>query len=103
MGVKAPERMNGVDLSPLFEDKSLPKRDYAFGGYGNSFFIRTRRWALWGRNKPARFHLFDKHKDPGEGTNLAHRHPGVAHHLYGIVRNRAGGRLPYYRGLDPDG
>ena len=74
-----------------------------FGGYGNSFFIRTRRWALWGRNKPARFHLFDRHKDPSEGTNVAHRHHGVAGHLYGIVRKRAGGKLPYYKGLDPDG
>jgi arylsulfatase A-like enzyme len=103
MGVQAPGRMNGVDMSPLFDGKPLPKRDYAFGGYGNSFFIRTRRWALWGRNKPARFHLFDRHKDPSEGTNVAHRHHGVAGHLYGIVRKRAGGKLPYYKGLDPDG
>lgn len=103
MGVPAPERMDGVDMSPLFDAKPLPKRDYAYGGYGNSFFIRTRRWALWGRNKPARFHLFDRHKDPSEGTNVAHRHHGVAGHLYGIVRKRAGGKLPYYKGLDPDG
>jgi arylsulfatase A-like enzyme len=103
MGVKAPERMNGVDLSTLFDGKKPPKREYAFGGYGNSFFIRTRRWAMWARNKPARFHLFDKHRDPGEGTNVAHKHPGVVRELYGIVRERAGGRPPYYKGLDPDG
>jgi arylsulfatase A-like enzyme len=103
MGVKAPERMNGVDMSVLFDGKKLPKRDYAYGGYGNSFFIRTRRWAMWARNKPARFHLFDKKRDPGEGTNVAHRHRDVVRHLYGIVRARAGGRLPYYKGLDPDG
>jgi arylsulfatase A-like enzyme len=103
MGVKAPEAMNGVDLSPLLDGKPLPKRDYAFGGYGNSFFIRTRRWAMWARNKPTRFHLFDKRRDPGETTNVAHRHRGVVHHLYGIVRSRAGGRLPYYRGVDRDG
>ena len=103
MGVPAPERMNGVDLSTLFDGVKPPKRDYAFGGYGNSFFIRTRRWAMWARNKPTRFHLFDKHRDPGEGTNVAHKHPGVVHQLYGIVRKRAGGRLPYYGGLDRDG
>jgi len=103
MGVKAPERMNGVDLSPLFSDGALPKRDYAYGGYGNSFYIRTRQWALWARNKPARFHLFDRRRDLGENTDVAHRHPGVVRHLYGIVRKRAGGRLPYYSGLDPDG
>jgi arylsulfatase A-like enzyme len=103
MGVPAPDRMNGVNLSTLFDGAKPPKRDYAFGGYGNSFFIRTRRWAMWARNKPTRFHLFDKRKDPGEGTNVAHEHPGVVRELYGIVRKRAGGQLPYYRGLDRDG
>jgi hypothetical protein len=51
---------------------------------------------MWARNKPTRFHLFDKRKDPSEGTNVAHQHPGVVRELYGIVRKRAGGRLPYY-------
>jgi arylsulfatase A-like enzyme len=103
MGVPAPKAMNGMDMSPLFAGQQLPKRDYAYGGYGNSFFIRTRRWAMWARNKPARFHLFDKQRDPGEGTNVAHRHPGVVRHLYGLVRSRVGGRLPYYEGVDRDG
>jgi arylsulfatase A-like enzyme len=102
MGVKAPERMNGVDMSPLFDAKPLPRRDYAYGGYGNSFFIRTREWAMWARNAPKRFHLFDKKRDPSEGDNIAHRHPGVVHHLYGIVRSRVG-RLPYYEGVDRHG
>jgi hypothetical protein len=102
MGVKAPERMNGVDMSPLFDAKPLPRRDYAYGGYGNSFFIRTREWAMWARNAPKRFHLFDKKRDPSEGDNIAHRHPGVVHHLYGLVRSRVG-RLPYYEGVDHDG
>ena len=92
MGVKAPERMNGVDMSPAFDGKPLPKRDYAYGGYGNSFFIRTREWALWARNKPMRFHLFNKKRDPSEGDNIAHRHPSVVHHLYGIVRSKVGRR-----------
>ena len=100
MGVPAPGRMNGVDLSVLFNGQQPPKREYAFGGYGNSFFIRTRRWALWGRNKPAHLQLFDKRKDPGEGTNVAHKHPGVVRELYRIVRRRAGGRLPYYPSAD---
>ena len=102
MGVKAPSRMNGVDMSPALEGKPLPKRDYAMGGYGNSFFIRTRRWAMWARNKPMHFHLFDKKRDPSEGDNVAHRNPSMVHHLYGIVRSRVG-RLPYYGGLDRDG
>jgi arylsulfatase A-like enzyme len=95
-GVKAPRTMNGVDLSPLFAGKPLPKRDYAIGGYANSFFIRTPRWAMWARNKPAEFQLFDKLRDPLERTNVADRHPDVVRQLYGIVRAQAGGKPPYY-------
>jgi arylsulfatase A-like enzyme len=102
MGVNAPESMNGVDMSPLFDGKPLPERTYAFGGYGNSFFVRTRRWAMWARNRPTRFHLYDKRKDPSETDNVAHRHPGVVHHLWGTLRSRVG-RLPYYNGVDRSG
>jgi arylsulfatase A-like enzyme len=102
VGVPAPEQMDGVDMSPLLDGKPLPERPYAYGGYGNSFFIRTREWAMWARNRPRHFHLFDKKRDPSEGENVAHRHRGVVHHLYGLVRKQAG-RLPYYEGLDRDG
>jgi arylsulfatase A-like enzyme len=102
LGVPAPESMNGVDMSRVFRDEELPEREYAFGGYGNSFFIRTRRWALWARNRPFRYHLYDKVKDPGETTNVADRHPDVVRRLHAIVRRRAGGSLPYYEGVDHD-
>jgi arylsulfatase A-like enzyme len=100
LGVRAPEAMNGVDLSALLVDKPLPQRDYAFGGYGNSFYIRTRRWTLFGSNRARNFHLYDRKHDPGENVNLAHRRRDVVHHLYGIVKERAGGRPPYYHGVD---
>jgi len=57
---------------------------------------------MWARNRPTRFHLFNKRHDPSEGDNVAHRHRGVVHHLYGLVRAKAG-RLPYYSGVDRDG
>ena len=76
MGVRAARaHERGGHVAGLFDGQPLRKRDYAFGGYGNSFFIRTRRWALWARNQPSRFHLFDKSRDPGESTNVAHKHP----------------------------
>jgi arylsulfatase A-like enzyme len=102
MDVKAPDSMDGADMSPLFDGKRLRKREYAIGGYGNSFFIRTRRWALWARTRPGRFHLYDKRRDPGENHNVAHRHPGVVRDLYGIVRKRFG-RLPYYGATERSG
>jgi arylsulfatase A-like enzyme len=102
LDVKAPQRMTGADLSRLFDGKKPRPRSYAFGGYGNSFYIRTRRWAMWARTKPKAFHLFDRRRDPGEFENLAHRRPDVVQRLYRTVLRRAGGSLPYYDGVDSD-
>jgi arylsulfatase A-like enzyme len=95
-GVPVPERMEGVDLSRPLRGRRLPKRPYAFGGYSNEFYIRTDRWAMWANNRPGRFHLFDLRRDPGEFDNVARRHPRLVRELYARVRERAGGRLPYY-------
>jgi arylsulfatase A-like enzyme len=102
LGVPAPVRMEGADLSRLFRGRGLPRRPYAFGGYGNAFYIRTDRWALWAKNTASRFFLYDLRRDPGHSTNVASRHPDVVSHLYGVVRARAGGRPPYYPGAEFD-
>jgi arylsulfatase A-like enzyme len=94
--VPVPEQMEGVDLSLPLRGKSLPERPYAFGGYSNSFFIRTERWAMWADNRPAHFQLYDLREDPGEFENLARHRPKLIRELHAIVRNRSGGPLPYY-------
>jgi arylsulfatase A-like enzyme len=98
-GVKRPERMTGVDLSRPFEGKKLPERDFAYGGYSDSFYIRSRDWLLWGFNKPGNFKLFNLRRDPGMEHNVAASHPEMISRLYWAMRNRAGGRLPWYGGL----
>jgi arylsulfatase A-like enzyme len=95
-GVPVPERMEGVDLSRPLRGRRLPERPYAFGGWSNEFFIRTDRWAMWANNRPSHFNLFDVRRDRGEFDNVAHRHPQLVRELYETVRERAGGRLPYY-------
>ena len=96
--VRRPERMNGVDLSRAFRGRKLPERDYAWGGYSDSFFIRSRRWMLWGYNRPGNFRLFDLRRDPGMNHNVAGSNPGKVHELLGKLIDRAGGRLPWYGG-----
>jgi arylsulfatase A-like enzyme len=96
-GVRAPEAMTGLDLSRPFRGRGLPRRPYAYGGYSDSFFIRSDRWALWGYNKPTGFKLFDLKRDPGQFEDVAGRLPGVVDHLYGQVVGRLG-RLPWYGG-----
>jgi arylsulfatase A-like enzyme len=97
-GVTPPRRMTGTDLSRTFRGRRLPERDYAFGGYSDSFYIRSRRWMLWGYNKPGNFKLFDLHRDPGMNHDVAHSNRGMVEQLYGRVLDRAGGRLPWYGG-----
>jgi arylsulfatase A-like enzyme len=97
-GVRRPHRMTGADLSRPFRGHRLPERHYAYGGYSDSFFIRSHRWALWGLNSPGRFHLYDLKHDPGQFHNVARRYPVVVDRLYGHVVARAGGRLPFYGG-----
>lgn len=98
-GVEAPARMNGVDLSSLFDGEQPPRRSYAYGGYKNSFFLRSDRWALSGINKPGEFQLYDLQADPGETRNLARTNPRKVQQLFDLVKQRAGGELPYYGGL----
>jgi arylsulfatase A-like enzyme len=98
-GVRRPERMTGVDLSRPMRGRPLPERDYAWGGYSDSFYIRSRDWMLWGYNKPGNFKLFDLRRDPGQFDNVAASNPGIVRTLYGKVLARAGGRLPWYGGL----
>ena len=97
-GVRRPERMDGVDLSRVFRHKELPARHFAWGGYSDSFFIRSRRWMLWGFNRPGNFKLFDLRRDPGMNRNVARRYPGIVRELLGDIVSRAGGRLPWYGG-----
>ncbi len=97
-GVRAPRSMTGVDLSSVFRGRRPPERRYAYGGYENSFYIRTDRWVLLGTNAGTGFQLYDVRRDPGETRNLAGVYPSKVRELYGIVLKRAGGRLPFYPG-----
>ena len=97
-GVRAPEAMTGVDLSRPFRGRGIRGRDFAYGGYSDSFYVRTERWALWAYNKPANFKLFDLKRDPGQYENVAHRRPDVVRDLHGRVLAHTGGSLPWYGG-----
>jgi arylsulfatase A-like enzyme len=96
-GVPVPRRMDGADLSRFFEGRRPAARPYAFGGYGNSFFVRTDRWAMFGANRGGGLQLYDRRRDAEETRDVADANPRKAAELYGVVRRRAGRRLPTYR------
>jgi hypothetical protein len=89
-GLDVPRGMDGVNLGRFFEGRRPPERPYAFGGYGNSYFVRTDDWAMYGPNTGGDFHLYDRRRDPGEGRDVSGSHPRKAGELYGVVRRRAG-------------
>ena len=89
--------MTGTDLSLPMRGHELPERDYAYGGYADSFYVRTHNLALWGENRPGRFRLFDTRRDPGYNRNLAPGNPDLVGKLYGHMVGQTG-RLPFYGG-----
>ena len=97
-GVPVPGAMDGIDLSRFFDGRRVPERDYAWGGYGNSFYVRSERWKAFGNNRGGNVHLYDARRDRRERHDLARANAGKARELFGVVRGRAGGQLPYYPG-----
>jgi arylsulfatase A-like enzyme len=95
-GVPLPASMTGVDLSRFLSGGSPRARPYAWGGYKDSHYVRTDRWAYMADNRMRNSRLFDLQKDPGEHTNLAERHPRVLKRLRRTLIQRAGGRPPFY-------
>jgi len=96
-GVASPERMQGTDLSRLFEGASLPRRAYSTGGYRNTFYIRDGDWSLTADNRLRDFRLFNLRADPGEHRNVAAQNPAVVRRLRRAAVRRAGGKPPFYQ------
>ena len=63
------ERMNGVDLSPLFDGQAAAQARLRLRRLRQLVLHpHARAGRCWARNKPARFHLFDTQQRPGRGT-----------------------------------
>jgi arylsulfatase A-like enzyme len=95
-GVRVPHAMDGTDLSTLFDHRSPPRRDFAYGGYSDQHYVRTGRWTYMSDNRFERPKLFDVKQDPHEQRDVAAEHPDVVAELQEDLRRRIGGRPPYY-------
>ena len=95
-GVRRPAKMEGADLSLLFRDARPPERELSFGGYSNSHYLRSDRYAFFADNRMRVPRVYDLHADPGETRNLAPERPALARELHERVIELAGGRLPFY-------
>ena len=74
-GLEVPARLQGKDLSPVFDDSSRQVRDTAFSVAPSSkgFLLRDDRWAYiqYGEDAGQGVELFDVNADPQQYTNLA--------------------------------
>jgi arylsulfatase A-like enzyme len=97
-GVRRPDGMDGVDLSPLLRGRPPGEaRKFAYGGYANWHYARTQEWAYVAMNRGIGRRLYNLEKDPAERRNIAHRHPTRIDELHRAIVRRAGRRLPVYR------
>jgi iduronate 2-sulfatase len=72
-GLEVPARLQGKDLSPVFEDPSYKAREAAFSVNGKGFLLREKDWAYlqYGQDGNRGEELFNMRSDPGQFTNLA--------------------------------
>ncbi len=75
-GLDVPARLQGKDISPMFDDPSHQVREYAFSvnRQGPGFLLRDDRWAYlqYGEDASRGIELYDMRRDPQQYTNLAH-------------------------------
>ncbi len=73
--LEVPSRLQGEDISPMFDDPKFAVRDTAFSVNGKDlgYLLRDDRWAYiqYGEDGTKGAELFDMHKDPQQFTNLA--------------------------------
>lgn len=95
-GVRRPGAMDGVDLSAVARGRPLPRREVAYGGFANSFYLRTREWVYLGRNDGSSRRLFDLRRNPAATRDVAAAHPDVVARLHARLLDRADGKPPFY-------
>jgi iduronate 2-sulfatase len=74
-GFEVPKRLQGKDLSPLFDDPTREVREAVFdvAPMRQGFLLRTRKWAYiqYGEDAAKGIELYDMETDPHQFTNLA--------------------------------
>lgn len=74
-GLEVPSRLQGRDISSVFDDPKHAIREAAFSisGSRDGFLLREDRWAYiqYGEDASKGIELFDMHSDPQQYTNLA--------------------------------
>ncbi len=97
LGIEPADRMEGQDLSVLFDGKGLDPRPHFTLGYSDFVWTRDEGYAMFGRNDGADSKLYDLSADPQMNKDVAGANPGVVKKMFDeYVVGDAGGPLPTY-------
>jgi len=99
-GLEVPSRLQGKNISPVFDNSEYQVRDAAFSVNGKGFLLREHDWAYiqYGKSGSKGEELFDMKKDPLQYTNLA-KDPNHAETLTRF-RKKMRGKLAEIRSND---
>ncbi len=95
-GLTVPGKMEGEDLSVMFEGADPPERDHWTTAYSANVAAGDGRWLLIADNQGKERRLFDTEADPAEEKDVASDNPEVVDRLWRNIVNDAGGTMPVF-------
>jgi arylsulfatase A-like enzyme len=95
-GITVPGRMDGEDLTVMFEGADPPERDYWTTAYADHVAAGDGRYLLIADNQGKERRLFDTEADPHEENDVAGDNPDVVDRLWRNIVNDAGGTMPVF-------
>ena len=95
-GMTVPGRMDGEDLTVMFDGGDPPERGYWTTAYADHVAAGDGRYLLIADNQGKERHLFDTEEDPDEANDVAAERPDVVNRLWQNVVNDAGGTMPVF-------
>jgi arylsulfatase A-like enzyme len=96
LGITAPGKMSGEDLTTLFDDDDLPGRPYFTTAIDSHVVVGDRNWLLVGRTDEDRWRVYEAEDEdePDEIRAETVRSPAVLAELKRYALATAGGTLP---------
>ena len=95
-GLTVPGKMDGEDLTVMFDGGDPPERPYWTTAYADQVAAGDGRWLLIADNQGQEKRLFDTESDPAEDKDVAGDNPEVVDRLWQNVVNDAGGTMPVF-------
>jgi len=97
LGIEPEQKMDGQDLSVLFEGEAPQPRDHFSLGYHNFVWSRDENYVFFSRNDGTEARLYDLRTDPEMNKNIGAENQDIMNRMFGgYILEDAGGPLPKY-------